>query len=319
MRSPSVALRAVASRDALRAQALAQTLGAPRAYGGYLELLEDSEIDAVYISLPNAQHHTWVLSALRHGKHVLCEKPLALSLNEAQEMATLAASEGRYLMEAFMYRFHPRIERAWTLVHGGSLGGIRYARVRFTYRFSDLFEPSNYRVSIAEGGGVLYDVGCYCVDALCWFLGGNVRGLSSWLDVGPTGVDARATALLEFENREIGHFFCAMDTPGGGDLEVLGDDGLLTIPMAFGSPPNAQPPPLQLRTPTGVVMEHFDYSDHYVAEIEAFSRAVLTGAPCPIDLADAIRCAALLDAIRKASGMGWNAVGRAPEHDSGLT
>jgi xylose dehydrogenase (NAD/NADP) len=307
-RSQFVALRAVASRDLRRARALAQSLQAPRAYGSYLELLEDPEIDAVYISLTNAQHHRWVLSALQHGKHVLCEKPLALSLEEAEEMATVAASQGRYLMEAFMYRFHPRIQRAWTLAHNGDLGRIQYARVRFTYRLSDQFDDSNYRASVAGGGGVLYDVGCYCVDALSWFLGGDVRGVSSWLDFGPTGVDARASALLEFENRAIGQLFCSMDTPGGGDLEVLGDDALLTIPMAFGSPPDAPPPSLQIRTPTGVVTEPFDHTDPYVAEVEAFSRAVRNGAPCPIDLADAVRNAALLDAIRRASGIRWNAV-----------
>jgi predicted dehydrogenase len=171
IRSPSVALRAVASRDLGRAQALAETLEAPRAYGSYLELLQDPEIDAVYVSLPNAQHHAWVLSALRQGKHVLCEKPLALSLEQAQEMATVAAAEGRYLMEAFMYRFQPRIQRAWTLVNSGGLGRLHHARARFTFRLSDSFDQTNYRFSsLAGGGGALYDLGCYCVDALSWFL-----------------------------------------------------------------------------------------------------------------------------------------------------
>jgi predicted dehydrogenase len=311
-RSPSAALRAVASRESRRAKALAQSLGTPRAYGSYLELLEDPEIDAVYISLANAQHHPWVLAALRHGKHVLCEKPLALTLEEALEMATVATSEGRYLMEAFMYRFNPRIQRAWTLAQNGDLGRLRYARVRFTYRYVEPPDASNYRVSVADGGGVLYDVGCYCVDALSWFLGGDVRGLSSWLEFGPTGVDARASALLEFENGAIGQLFCSMETPGGGDLEVLGDDALLTVPMAFGSPPSAPAPPLQIRTATGVVTEQFDHSDPYVGEIDAFSRAILSGEPCPIDLAEAIRNAALLDAIRRVSGIRWNAVRRIP-------
>jgi predicted dehydrogenase len=305
-RSPSAALRAIASRDLIRAQALAQRLGAPRAFGSYLELLEDPDIDAVYISLANAQHRAWVLAALRHGKHVLCEKPLALSLVEAQEMAAVATSEGRYLMEAFMYRFHPRIQRAWTIAQSGGLGRLQHARVQFTYRLSDRFDYHNYRASVDEGGGALYDVGCYCVDSLSWFLGSNVRGLSSWLDVGSTGVDTRAAALLEFENRAIGQFFCSMDTPGGGDLEVLGDEALLTIPMAFGFPLSTQPSRLQIRTPTGVVhQESFDQPDPYVAEIEAFSRAVLAGAPSPIDLADSLRNAALLDAIRQASRSGW--------------
>src|SRR5260370_24893870 len=251
-RSPSADLRAVASRDALRATALAQSLGAPMAYGSYLELMEDSEIDAVYISLPNAQHHGWVLSALRHGKHVLCEKPLALSLDEAQEVATVAASEGRYLMEGFMYRFHPRIQRAWTLVHGGSLGRVQYAQARFTGRLSERFDPTNYRFgSVAEGGGALYDIGCYRVDALAWLLGGTVRGASSWMDLVPTGADARAAALLEFDNRAIAQFFCAIDMPGGSDLQVLGDEGLLTLPIAFEAGPNQATLPLQIRTPPG--------------------------------------------------------------------
>jgi predicted dehydrogenase len=305
-------LRAVASQDANRAQALAQTLGAPRAYGSYLELLEDSEVEAVYVSLPNAQHHPWVLSALRHGKHVLCEKPLALSLDEAAEMAAVAASEGRYLMEAFMYRFHPRIQRAWALVRSGDIGRPQYAQARFTFRLSDSFDPSNYRFSsVVEGGGALYDLGCYCVDGLTWFLGGDVRGLSSWLDIGSTGVDARAAALLEFDNGGVGQLFCAMDMPGGSELEVLGDEGLLTLPIAFEAGPNAGRLPLQIRTPAGVVTEVFESNDPYVGEIEAFTRAVLTGAPCPIDIADSIRNAGLLDEIRKASRQGWTTV---PHH-----
>jgi predicted dehydrogenase len=258
----------------------------------------------VYISLANAQHHPSVISALRHGKHVLCEKPLALSLEQAQEMATVATSEGRYLMEAFMYRFNPRIRRAWTLARSGDLGRIQYARMRFTFRLSDRFDASNYRFSVAPGGGVLYDLGCYCVDALCWFVGRDARVCSSWLDSGPTGVDARAAALVEFESGAIGQFFCSMETPGGIDLEVLGDGALVTVPQAWASSPDAPPPPLQIRTPSGIVTEHFDHTDMYVAEIEAFSQAVLTGTPCPIDLADSIRNAGLLDAIRKAAGMG---------------
>jgi predicted dehydrogenase len=307
--APSAVLRAVASRDPLRAGALARSLGTPRAYGSYLELLDDPEIDAVYISVANAQHREWVLAALLRGKHVLCEKPLAVSLEEAREMATVATAQRRYLMEAFMYRFQPRIQRGWTLAHGGDLGRIRYARVRFTYRYAQPLDASNYRVNVADGGGVLYDVGCYCVDTLCWFLGSKVRGLSSLLDYGPTGVDARACASLEFEQGAIGQLFCSMDTAGGGDLEVLGDDGLLTIPLAFGSPPDAEKLALQIRTSSGVVTELFDAADPYVAEIDAFSRAVLSGAPCPIDPADSIRNAALLDAIRKASGIGWKAHG----------
>jgi predicted dehydrogenase len=249
----------------------------------------------------NAQHHPWVISALRHGKHVLCEKPLALSLVEAQEMATVASSEGRYLMEAFMYRFNPRVQRAWSLAQRGDLGRIQYVRMRFTFDLSERFDASNYRFSAAPGGGVLYDLGCYCVDALCWFAAGRARVRSSWLDFAPTGVDVRAAALLEFENRAIGQFFCSIETPGGIDLEVLGDGALLTIPQTWASSPNEPPPPLQIRTPTGILTEQFDHADMYVAEIEAFSLAVLSGAPCPIDLADSLRNAALLDAIRTAS------------------
>ena len=256
----------------------------------------------MYISVPNAQHHPWVIAALRHGKHVLCEKPLALSLEQAQEMAAVAASEGRYLMEAFMYRFSPRIQRAWTLAQRGDLGRIRYVRMRFTFRLSDRFDASNYRFSAAPGGGVLYDLGCYCVDALCWFAGGNVRVRSSWLDIGPTGVDLRAAALLEFESGAIGQLFCSMETAGGIDLEVLGDDGLVIIPQAWAYRPDAPPPPLHIRTPAGVEIEHLEHADMYVAEIEAFSRAVLTGAPCPIDIADPIRNAGLLEAIRRTAG-----------------
>ena len=154
-------LSAVASRDADRANAFAREHGIPRAYGSYEDLIDDPDIDALYIPLPNSLHRDWVIHAVRAGKHVLCEKPLALNAADCFEMAAAAEEAGGKLMEAFMYRFHPRIERVVDMIRDGHIGEIGAVRSTFTFR---LRSPDNIRLDPSLGGGSLLDAGCYCVN-----------------------------------------------------------------------------------------------------------------------------------------------------------
>ena len=152
---------AVASRDTGRAAATAAEFGLARAYGTYAELLADPDVDAVYIGLPNSLHAEWAIASVRAGKHVLCEKPLAVSSAEAEAMFEAARTAGVWLMEAFMYRFHPQTLKVQELIGAGAIGEVRLVRAAFCFTVSD---PANVRLSSELAGGALRDVGCYPVN-----------------------------------------------------------------------------------------------------------------------------------------------------------
>ena len=186
-------LQAAAARDTDRAAAL-QPAGA--AYGSYDELLADPEVDAVYLSLANDQHKPWSIAALRAGKHVLCEKPLALSAAEVDEMAAAAQAADRLLVEASWSRWHPRVRAAVEVLASGRLGPVRHVSAGFT--FAGRLD-GNYRLEPARGGGALYDVGCYAVSAAQWaFAPQPVTSVVARQQLGPTGVDLVTEAVLEF-------------------------------------------------------------------------------------------------------------------------
>ena len=155
-RSKRGTVEAIASRDAARAKAAAKELGIPKAYGSYEALLADPDIDAVYNPLPNNLHVPWTVKALKAGKHVLCEKPIAMNAAEAAELR--AAAGGLHMMEAFMVRFHPQWLRARELVRSGRIGDLKAVQVFFTY---DNRDPNNIRNILETGGGAIYDIGCY--------------------------------------------------------------------------------------------------------------------------------------------------------------
>ena len=156
-------LVAIASRDAAKARAWAARFGIPRAHSDYAALLEDAAVDAVYIPLANHLHAPWTLCALKAGKHVLCEKPIALDAREAETMSAAAEKAGLLLMEAFMYRFHPQVERAIELVRAGEIGAARFVRSSFTFPYDG--DSANYRWTPRFGGGALLDVGFYALSA----------------------------------------------------------------------------------------------------------------------------------------------------------
>ena len=161
MESEQAQVAAVASRTINHAQAFADEMGIPTAYGSYEALLADPEIDAVYIPLPNHLHKPWTVRAAEAGKHILCEKPLALNTEECQEMIAAAKANGVQLMEAFMYRYHPRVLAARQMIQDGAIGELKTIESAFTYRNED---TTNIRFQPEMGGGALLDIGCYCVN-----------------------------------------------------------------------------------------------------------------------------------------------------------
>ena len=195
-----VDVTAVASRDGATAQAYASEHGLERGHGSYEALLEDAEVDAVYISLPNGMHHEWTMRALEAGKHVLCEKPYSRHPAEVEEAFDAAAAAGRVLTEAFMYRHHPQTAKARALVEDGAIGPLRLLRASFSFPLDD---ATNVRLRPELDGGALMDVGCYCVSGLR-LLGGEPERVVGEQVLSETGVDATMFGTLSFAGGLVG-------------------------------------------------------------------------------------------------------------------
>ncbi|HZB50718.1 MAG TPA: Gfo/Idh/MocA family oxidoreductase, partial [Mycobacteriales bacterium] len=212
---------AVGSRDAGRARAVADDFAVGRAYGSYEELLADDAVEAVYIGTPNATHGRWAVAAARAGKHVLCEKPLGRDAAEAEAMFAAARDHGVWLMEAFMYRFHPRTLRLQELVAAGDVGAPVLVRASFGFPLAD---ESNVRLSADLAGGALMDVGCYPVNA-ARMLAGRVRGVTAvarWEDV-----DVTLAGTLDHEFGALGVISCGLRSGRHNELQVVGTDGVI--------------------------------------------------------------------------------------------
>jgi D-xylose 1-dehydrogenase (NADP+, D-xylono-1,5-lactone-forming) len=223
--SDRVAAVAVASRDAGRAKTYARVHALARAHGSYDALLEDPEVDAVYVALPNGLHHEWTLRALRRGKHVLCEKPYSRRPAEAQEAFALAEASGLVLMEAFMYRHHPQTAVVADLVSEGVLGNLRAIRATFTFL---LKRADDARLRPELDGGSLLDVGCYCVSGSRLLAGEPVRVQGTQV-TGETGVDLAFHGMLVFADDVVAQIDCSFTLPRFQRLEAHGEQGSLLV------------------------------------------------------------------------------------------
>ena len=283
-------LVAIASRSEASARAAADRLGIATAHGSYEALLADPAVDAVYIPLPNHLHAEWAIAALRAGKHVLCEKPLALTAADAERMAAEAEASGRLLMEAFMYRHHPSWVAVHDLVTSGRIGRLTAVDSWFSY-FND--DPANIRNVLAYGGGALYDIGCYCVNLSRWLFGGEPATVSAAVRRDPaTGVDVLTSGTLAFADG-IASFTCSTRVETDQRVHVYGTEGRISIEIPFNIPPDRPTrvfvtaggdPPVAPATET----LEFATADPYACEVDAFSEAILAGAPAPVPPADAI-------------------------------
>ena len=220
-----VEIAAVASRDASRAQAYAHEHGIARAHGSYEELLDDGELDAVYISLPNGMHHEWTLKAIDAGKHVLVEKPYSRRAAEAEEAWDAAGRGGVIVMEAFMWRHHPQAAAALSLVEQGKIGRLREIRTTFSF---PLFDHENVRMAADLDGGALMDVGCYCISGSRLLAGEPERVFGEQV-VGPTDVDVDFYGVMRFPNDVVAVFDASFTLPKRQRLEAVGEEGTLVI------------------------------------------------------------------------------------------
>ncbi len=293
-------VRAVASRAPERAEALALAHDVPHAYGSYEALLADPAIDAVYIPLPNHLHHPWTMRALAAGKHVLCEKPLARNAAEAQEMVDAAAAADLLLMEAFMYRFHPRSRKIKQLVDDGALGEPRLIRTAFTFNLGD---GDNIRLHPEMGGGALLDTGCYGVSLARWLLGAEPTGVQAQAVYGPTGVDLNVVGTLRFESGALAVIEASFVSALQQTYSIIGSAGAIELPHDAFIPWEKEARFSQ----RGVEDEAGDIhtipgADEYQLMVEHFAEAVLGQAPLAFDPADSVRSMAVLDRLARAAG-----------------
>ncbi len=229
-RSHNGRLDAIASRTAAKANEAARRMRIPRAHDSYEALLDDPDVQAVYIPLPNSLHREWTVRCAEAGKHVLCEKPLGLSAGECDEMIAACRQHGVVLMEAFMYRFHPRTERVAQMAHEGALGEVRLVRAGFTSFVQNPHGHSRFRPDL--GGGALYDVGCYIVNLSRMILG-EPEEVCAGGRLWETGIDEHVGAVLRYAGGQMALLDCSLRLPRRQEYEVVGTEARVIVPNAF--------------------------------------------------------------------------------------
>lgn len=304
-RSALVDVSAIASRDLDRARAAATALGIPRAYGSYEALLADPDLDAIYNPLPNHLHVSWSVRAAVAGKHVLCEKPIALTAGEAQTLLEARDRAGVKVQEAFMIRTHPQWIRTIDLIRSGRLGAVRAVAGAFSFFNDDL---ANVRNIVAFGGGALLDIGCYLIHAARWIFEREPARVVSLVEHDPrSGVDRLASMLLDFgDAHAIGT--CSMQQTPYQRIHVFGTTGRLEIEVPFNAP-NDRPCRVFVgdgADPTGVAAEVLEVPvcDQYALECEAFSRAILDDTEVALPLESSIANMRVIDAVRRSGPSG---------------
>jgi xylose dehydrogenase (NAD/NADP) len=291
-----VELVAVGSRDPARAEAFAELHDIPRTHGSYEALLEDPDVEAVYIPLPNSLHVPWSIRALEAGKHVLCEKPLSRNPADVEAAFDAAERAGRVLMEAFMWRFHPQTEALSRLVREGAVGELRYVRTAFGF---DLPAGTNVRWLGSLDGGALMDVGCYCVSGLR-LLCGEPERVSAELVAGGEDVDARLAGVLRFPGDVLGTLDCGLDVARRASIEVVGNEARLYLVDPWIAPdsilldrPGREPERLEI-----------ERTNPYARELEEVGAAAREGRAPRLGREEALAQARVIDALYRAAGEG---------------
>lgn len=285
---------AIASRGAERAQAAAETLGIPKAYGSYQQLLEDPDIQAVYIPLPNHLHVPWSVRALAAGKHVLCEKPIGLSSAEARELFDASRDYPHLkVMEAFMYRFHPQWQRACDLVDQGAIGELKTIQAFFSYYNDD---PANIRNQADIGGGALMDIGCYCIALSRLVFDAEPQRVMGILEVDPDfRVDRLTSAILDF-GRGTSTWTCGTQLAYYQRVNLFGTEGRIELEIPF-NPPASEATRIWHWRDDELAEIVLDPADHYTLQGDRFSLAVLNDSEVPIPLEDAVANMEVIEAV----------------------
>jgi D-xylose 1-dehydrogenase (NADP+, D-xylono-1,5-lactone-forming) len=291
-----VEILAVGSRSAGPAERFAAENRIERAYGSYDALLADPDVEVVYIPLPNSLHVEFAIRSLRAGKHVLCEKPLSRRAADVEEAFDVAQSEGRLLMEAFMYRHNPQTSRMMALIGQGRIGRLRMVRAAFGFFLTN---PDDVRLSPALDGGALMDVGCYCVNG-ARLIAGEPERVSAEQVIGRRGVDVTFAATMRFPDDVLAHFDAGLALAERDELEVIGDDGSLLLD----DPWHCRVPVIELRRNGTTERLELAPVDSYRLEAENMSAAVRGEARLLLDRSDALGQARAIEALYRSAETG---------------
>ena len=299
IKGSNINIMAIASRDMAQAQAMAQDLNIARAYGSYEAMLADLDIEAVYNPLPNHLHVPLTLAALEAGKHVLCEKPIALTAMEAARLRDAAQKSGKLVAEAFMVRHHPQWQRARALVKSGAIGEVRAIQTFFSYFNND---PANVRNQADIGGGGLYDIGCYAITTARYKFGSEPERVIATTEHDPKfHTDRLASGLMDFGAGRHLTFTVSTQLVPYQRVQICGTKGRIEVQIPFNAPADGE---TRLLIDTGadlagssITTETLPACDQYTLQGEAFSRAVRGQAPLEYDLEDAILNMRIIDAL----------------------
>ena len=286
---------AVASRDRTRAEAYARENSIERAYGSYEALLDDPDVEAVYISLPNSLHVEWTLRALEAGKHVLCEKPFSRRPDEVEQAFDVAEATGLIVSEGFMWRHHPQTSKLAQLADG-AIGRLRLVRAAFSFQLAAVHGAADARFRPELEGGSLMDVGCYCVNATRFFAGEPDR-VQAELVAGPSGVDVCFAATLRLADDVLAQFDCGFVLPHRDELELVGEEGSLYVDDPF----HIRAPDIELRRGDGVEHIAVAPANSYRLELENVRDAIRGIAPLLLGRDDAVGQARTLDALYRSA------------------
>jgi predicted dehydrogenase len=300
---------AIASRDLTKARETAAKLGIPVAYGSYEELIADPTIDAIYNPLPNQLHVPWTIKAAEAGKHVLCEKPISLTVAEAESLLIVRERTGVKIGEAFMIRSHSQWLRTKALIDAGRIGKLRCVVGCFSYFNVD---PANIRNKVESGGGALYDIGCYCIQASRYAFGAEPTRVVGCIDRDPQMYTDRLTsAILEFQSGQA-IFTCSTQMVPYQRVQFLGTKGRIEIEIPFNAPMDR---PTRIFVDGGDlfgadrITEEFPICDQYTLQGDQFSQAILEDADVPVPLEEAIRNMKVIEAIfRSADSRLWETI-----------
>jgi len=289
---------AIASRQKEQAEKEAAKLNIQKAYGSYEELLNDREIDAVYIPLPNHLHVEWSIKALQAGKHVLCEKPIGLSAEEAKKLLDTSRQYPHLkIMEAFMYRFHPQWQQAKELIDGGKIGELKTIHSFFSYYNID---PNNIRNQNDKGGGGLMDIGCYNISLSRFVFDDEPKKVLGVVEYDPdTKTDRLASGILQFAKGS-SVFTCSTQLIPYQRVNIFGTDARIEIEIPFNAPPD-KATRLWLHSKNGTEEMVFDVIDQYTLEADRFAKAILEDSAVPTSLEDAVNNMKVIEAVFESS------------------
>jgi predicted dehydrogenase len=301
---------AIASRDLQRAKEAAEQVGIAKAYGSYEELLDDSTIEAIYNPLPNHMHVPWSIKVGEAGKHVLCEKPIAMTAAEGRQLIAVRDRTGVKMGEAFMVRTHPQWLRAREIVQSGEIGELRSIMSAFSYFNID---PKNIRNMLECGGGAVMDIGCYPITMSRWLFGREPGRVVSIIDRDPQmGTDRLSSAMLDFAPGQA-VFTCSTQLVPFQRMQILGTRGRIDMEIPYNVPADR---PSRIFVDDGSELagraariEEFATCDAYTAQGDAFSRAIQEGGEVPVPLEDAVANMAVIEAMLRSGESGeWERV-----------